>query len=43
VMAAGHDHAVLETMCDRAVLMDGGAIGADGHFREVVDNYALAR
>lgn len=39
VVAAGHDHPVLEAMCDRAVLMDRGAVGADGEFREVVDTY----
>ncbi len=39
VVAAGHDHAVLEAMCERAVLMDGGAVTADGAFRDVVDAY----
>jgi ABC-type polysaccharide/polyol phosphate transport system ATPase subunit len=43
VMAAGHDHSVLDAMCDRAVLMHDGAVCADGEFREVVDGYALSR
>lgn len=39
VVAAGHDHAVLETMCDRAVWMDSGAVTRDGPFQEVVETY----
>jgi ABC-type polysaccharide/polyol phosphate transport system ATPase subunit len=39
VVAAGHDHAVLETLCDRAVWMESGAVERDGDFHEVVDTY----
>jgi ABC-type polysaccharide/polyol phosphate transport system ATPase subunit len=35
VVAAGHDHAVLERMCDRAILFDRGRVAADGPFQEV--------
>ena len=35
VVAAGHDHAVLERMCDRAILFDNGRVAADGPFHEV--------
>lgn len=35
VIAAGHDHALLERLCDRAVLLEGGSIRADGPFAEV--------
>jgi ABC-type polysaccharide/polyol phosphate transport system ATPase subunit len=35
VVAAGHDHAVLERMCDRAILFDKGRVVADGPFHEV--------
>jgi ABC-type polysaccharide/polyol phosphate transport system ATPase subunit len=35
VVAAGHDHAVLERMCDRAILFDKGRVAADGPFQEV--------
>ncbi len=40
VVAAGHDHATLETLCDRAVRLADGAIVADGAFADVVDAYA---
>ena len=39
VVAAGHDHAVLATMCDRAVWMDSGGVSHDGDFHAVVDMY----
>jgi ABC-type polysaccharide/polyol phosphate transport system ATPase subunit len=39
VVAAGHDHAVLGTMCDRAVWMDSGAVTRDGDFDAIVDMY----
>ena len=42
VVAAGHDHAALAPMCDRAVLLGRGAIAADGAFAEVVDSYLAA-
>lgn len=35
VVAAGHDHAVLERMCDRAILFGKGRMLADGPFHEV--------
>ena len=40
VVAAGHDHATLETLCDRAIRLADGAIVADGAFADVVDAYA---
>jgi ABC-type polysaccharide/polyol phosphate transport system ATPase subunit len=39
VVAAGHDHPVLATLCDRAVWMESGAVRRDGEFHEVVDTY----
>ena len=39
VVAAGHDHAELERLCDRAVLLRDGAIAADGPFAEVLSGY----
>jgi ABC-type polysaccharide/polyol phosphate transport system ATPase subunit len=39
VIAAGHDHAVLETLCDRAVWMESGSVERDGDFGEVVGSY----
>jgi ABC-type polysaccharide/polyol phosphate transport system ATPase subunit len=39
VVAAGHDHAELERLCDRAVLLRGGGIAADGPFAEVLSGY----
>ena len=39
VIAAGHDHAELERLCDRAVLLQQGAITADGPFAEVLAGY----
>lgn len=35
VVAAGHDHAVLERMCDRAILFSKGHVVADGPFADV--------
>ena len=35
VLAAGHDHALLERLCDRAVLLEHGSVRADGSFAEV--------
>jgi lipopolysaccharide transport system ATP-binding protein len=42
VVAAGHDHAALEALCDRAVVVEGGAIADDGDFGEVVESYRAA-
>jgi len=39
VVAAGHDHAMLERLCDRAVLLDRGSVAADGPFAEIRDVY----
>ncbi len=39
VIAAGHDHAELERLCDRAVLLQDGALVADGPFAEIVRDY----
>jgi ABC-type polysaccharide/polyol phosphate transport system ATPase subunit len=39
VIAAGHDHAELERLCDRAVLLRQGAVAADGPFTEVLRGY----
>jgi ABC-type polysaccharide/polyol phosphate transport system ATPase subunit len=39
VVAAGHDHAALEAMCDRAVQIGAGAVVADGEFGAVVESY----
>lgn len=42
VMAAGHDHPMLERLCRRALLFDEGRLVADGSFVDVRDDY-LAR
>lgn len=39
VVAAGHDHAALATICDRALLLTRGAVEADGPFDAVVRDY----
>ena len=39
VVAAGHDHGLLETFCDRAVHLHGGHVQGDGPFDEVVRSY----
>ncbi len=39
VVAAGHDHGLLATFCDRAVHMASGGVAADGPFDEVVAAY----
>ncbi|HEX6662946.1 MAG TPA: ATP-binding cassette domain-containing protein [Gaiellaceae bacterium] len=39
VMAAGHDHLLLERLCGRAVLLRDGAIEADGEFGKVSGRY----
>ena len=42
VMAAGHDHPLLDRLCDRAILLRKGRLAADGEFdavrRAYVDN-----
>lgn len=39
LMAAGHDHDVLARLCPRALLMDSGAVVADGPFEQVRERY----
>jgi lipopolysaccharide transport system ATP-binding protein len=39
VMAAGHDHALLERLCGRALLLRGGRVVEDGEFAEVSRDY----
>jgi ABC-type polysaccharide/polyol phosphate transport system ATPase subunit len=39
VVAAGHDHGLLEQLCTRAVLLDHGVIRADGAFADVQTTY----
>jgi ABC-type polysaccharide/polyol phosphate transport system ATPase subunit len=41
VMAAGHDHALLERLCSRALLLDGGEVVRDGDFAEVRRDYLV--
>jgi ABC-type polysaccharide/polyol phosphate transport system ATPase subunit len=39
VMAAGHDHALLERFCDRALLLRAGTVIEDGDFARVQRKY----
>lgn len=39
VVVAGHDHATLAALSDRALHLSDGAITADGAFGDVVDAY----
>lgn len=39
VVAAGHDHPLLERICTRALWMDGGRVVADGRFAEIQADY----
>jgi ABC-type polysaccharide/polyol phosphate transport system ATPase subunit len=39
VVAAGHDHDLLERICGRAVWLERGAVRADGEFEEVRSAY----
>ena len=39
VVAAGHDHPMLERLCSRAFLLERGVLRADGPFREVQQTY----
>ena len=43
VVAAGHDHPLLETICDRALWMEGGSIVRDGPFEEVEERLPQPR
>jgi ABC-type polysaccharide/polyol phosphate transport system ATPase subunit len=42
VVAAGHDHAALERICERALWLDGGHVRREGPFDEVVPAYRAA-
>jgi len=42
VVAAGHDHSLLEHVCERALLLEGGRVEADGPFAGVVQEYVGA-
>lgn len=42
VVAAGHDHQALESMCDRAVWVKRGSIAGDGPFGAIVSAYVTA-
>ena len=42
VMAAGHDHEMLERFCGRALWLERGAVRADGPFEEVRSAYLEA-
>jgi ABC-type polysaccharide/polyol phosphate transport system ATPase subunit len=39
VVAAGHDHPMLERLCDRALYLANGSIQADGPFDDVRERY----
>jgi len=39
VVAAGHDHPLLEQICDRAIFLKGGRVQADGAFAAVQETY----
>jgi ABC-type polysaccharide/polyol phosphate transport system ATPase subunit len=39
VMAAGHDHTLLERLCRRALLLRGGGVAQDGDFADVRQTY----
>jgi ABC-type polysaccharide/polyol phosphate transport system ATPase subunit len=39
VVAAGHDHPLLEQICTRAILLDGGVVQAEGAFADVQRAY----
>jgi ABC-type polysaccharide/polyol phosphate transport system ATPase subunit len=39
VIAAGHDHQLLGSLCDRALLLKGGVIKASGAFASTVETY----
>lgn len=39
VIAAGHDHPLLERLCDRGILLDHGRVAADGPFEKVRATY----
>jgi ABC-type polysaccharide/polyol phosphate transport system ATPase subunit len=39
VVAAGHDHALLEELCTRAIYLDQGTVADDGPFDELRREY----
>lgn len=42
VVAAGHDHGLLEHVCDRAVLMSDGRVTGDGPVQRITADYVAA-
>jgi ABC-2 type transport system ATP-binding protein len=42
VIAAGHDHAMLASLCSHALWLDGGRLRAHGPFDEVQPQYLRA-
>jgi ABC-type polysaccharide/polyol phosphate transport system ATPase subunit len=42
VIAAGHDHTMLERLCSRGLWLSAGSVFADGPFREVQQAYLAA-
>ena len=42
VLAAGHDHAALSRLCNRALLLTDSRLVADGPFEEVIERYETA-
>jgi ABC-type polysaccharide/polyol phosphate transport system ATPase subunit len=42
VVAAGHDHGLLERVCERAVLMQDGRVVDDGPVERVAGDYVAA-
>ena len=42
VLAAGHDHNLLERLCGRAILLQDGAVVDDGDFADVRERYVQA-
>jgi ABC-type polysaccharide/polyol phosphate transport system ATPase subunit len=42
VVAAGHDHGLLQRVCDRAVLMRDGRVVDDGPVARVATDYVAA-
>ena len=42
IVMAGHDHAAIESMCDRAVWLEDGKVAEDGGFTRVAGDYVAA-
>ena len=43
VLAAGHDHAALSELCQRAILLRDGQVAEDGSFDDVIGAYERSR